>query len=49
LSQEDVACRIGTQRTYISRVENGHSDLEVQSLKRLVEVGLGRKLEINIR
>jgi len=49
LSQEDVAYRIGTQRTYISRVENGHSDLEVQSLKRLVEVGLGRKLEINIR
>ena len=49
LSQLDVANRIGTQRTYISHIENGHSDLEIQSLKRIVEVGLGRELEISIR
>jgi len=46
LSQEEVAHRMGTQRTYISQVENGRSDIEIQSLKRLVEVGLGRALEI---
>lgn len=49
LSQSDVAHRIGTKRTYISHIENGHSDLEIQSLKRIVEVGLGRELEISIR
>ena len=49
LSQLDVANRIGTQRTYISHIENGHSDLEIQSLKRIVEVGLGLELDISIR
>jgi DNA-binding XRE family transcriptional regulator len=49
LSQSQVAQRMGTQRTYISQVENGRSDIEIQSLKRLIEVGLGRELEIRFR
>jgi DNA-binding XRE family transcriptional regulator len=49
LSQQELAKRSGTTRTYISKIENNRSDLEMETLKKVVEVGLGRKLEVKIR
>jgi hypothetical protein len=38
----------GTSRTYISRLENDKSDIELGTLRKIIETGLGKKLEIRI-
>jgi DNA-binding XRE family transcriptional regulator len=48
LSQEQLAMISGTSRTYISRIENDRSDIELDTLRKIVETGLGKKLEIKI-
>jgi DNA-binding XRE family transcriptional regulator len=49
LTQEALAQKSGTTRTYISRIENDRSDLEIATLKKIVEIGLGKQLEISIK
>ena len=49
LTQEDLAQKSGTTRTYISRIENNKSDLEITTLRKIIEIGLGKKLEIKIK
>lgn len=49
LTQQDLALKSGTSRTYISRIENDRSDLEIATLRRIIETGLGRKLDIIIK
>ena len=39
----------GTTRYYISRIENERSDIEVATLRKIVEIGLGKHLEISIK
>lgn len=49
LTQQELAIMSGTSRTYISRIENERSDVELATLKKIIEVGLGRQLEIKIK
>lgn len=49
LTQQDLALKSGTSRTYISRIENDRSDIEIATLKKIIETGLGRKLDISIK
>lgn len=49
LTQQELALKSGTSRTYISRIENDRSDLEIATLRKIIETGLGRKLEILIK
>jgi DNA-binding XRE family transcriptional regulator len=49
LTQQDLALKSGTTRTYISRIENDRSDLEIATLRKIVETGLGKKLDISIK
>lgn len=49
LTQQDLAIKSGTSRTYISKIENDRSDLEIATLRKIIEPGLGRKLEISIK
>ncbi len=49
LTQGGLAERSGTSRNYISRIENDKSGIELSTLQKIVETGLGRQLEINIR
>jgi HTH-type transcriptional regulator/antitoxin HipB len=48
LSQEDLAKKTGTKKSYISRIENGQSDIQLTTLFRIIEKGLGRKLTLNV-
>jgi len=48
MSQLDLALISGTSRTYISRIENDKSDIELATLKKIIEIGLGKRLEIKI-
>lgn len=49
LTQEQLAERIGTNKGYISKVENNIKDVRVSTLQRIVELGLGGQLELSIK
>lgn len=49
LTQEELAKKCGTSKNYISRIENAQSDIELTTLFKIIEVGLGKKLELIIR
>ncbi|MFK7970174.1 MAG: helix-turn-helix domain-containing protein [Bacteroidia bacterium] len=47
LTQEQLANKIGTKKSYISRLENGKIDIQFSTLFRIIEEGLGRKVNIS--
>ena len=47
LTQEQLAVKIGTKKTYISRLENGKADIQLTTLFRIFE-GLGRRVRLTI-
>jgi len=49
MSQQELALISGTSRTYISRIENDRSDIELTTLRKIIETGLGKKMEIRIK
>jgi DNA-binding XRE family transcriptional regulator len=48
LSQDELAERSGTSKTYISRIENNKIEPELHTLHKIVELGLGKKIELKI-
>ncbi|MDY0078224.1 MAG: helix-turn-helix transcriptional regulator [Bacteroidales bacterium] len=48
MTQEDLANKTGTRKSFISRIENGHSDIQLSTLYRLIEIGLGKKVNLTI-
>ncbi len=48
MTQEQLAHKTGTRKSFISRIENGHSDIQLSTLYRLVEIGFGKKLNLRI-
>lgn len=48
LSQGRVAALSGTSRTYITKLESNRQDIELMTLKKIVEAGLNRNLRISI-
>lgn len=48
MTQEQLAKKCGTNKGYISKVENNINDVRLSTLQRIVEVGLGGKLELGI-
>lgn len=49
LTQDDLAKKTGTKKSYISRLENGKIDIQISTLFKIFEEGLGKKLELSIR
>lgn len=49
MTQQQLAERIGAKKSFISRIENGQSDIQLSTLYRLIEFGLGKKIELTIR
>ena len=49
LTQEQLAAKIGAKKSFISRIENGHSDIQLSTLFKLIEFGLGRKINLTIQ
>ena len=48
LTQEQLARKTGTRKSFISRIENGHSDIQLSTLYRLVEMGFGKRVSLTI-
>jgi DNA-binding XRE family transcriptional regulator len=49
LTQEQLAEKVGTNKGYISKVENDIKEVRLSTLQRIVEFGLGGKLDLAIR
>jgi len=48
LTQEQLALKCGTTKTYISRIENNASDIRLSTLMRIINEGLGGQLRLNV-
>ena len=48
LTQEELAKKTGTKKSYISRIERGLSDIQISTYYKLIELGLGKHLNISI-
>lgn len=48
LTQEELAAKTGTKKSYISRIERGLSDIQISTYYKLIEIGLGKHLNISI-
>ncbi len=48
LTQEELANKVGTKKSYISRLENGKCDIQLSTLYRIFEEGLGIRISLLI-
>ena len=48
MTQEQLAEKTGTRKSFISRIENGHSDIQLSTLYRIVEIGFGKRINLSI-
>ena len=48
LTQEQLALKCGTTKSYISRIENNASDIRLSTLMRIVKEGLGGHLQLTV-
>src|ERR1700722_19440264 len=46
MTQEELANKIWTKKSYISRIENGKCDIQLSTLYRIFEFGLGRQVNL---
>jgi Predicted transcriptional regulator with C-terminal CBS domains len=48
MTQEQLAEKVGTKKSYISRLENGKCDIQLSTLYRIFEFGLGKQVKLLI-
>ncbi|WP_291778596.1 helix-turn-helix transcriptional regulator [Cecembia sp.] len=48
MTQEQLAQKCGTTKTYISRIENNASDIRLSTLMRIIREGLGGHLKLSV-
>jgi len=49
MTQEELANRIGTTKSYISKIENNIKEVRFSTLQKIVKLGLGGQLQLSIR
>lgn len=49
LTQEQLAEKCGTNKAYISKIENNIKDVRLSTLKKIVEIGLEGNLELSVK
>ena len=49
MTQEQLAEKCGTNKGYISKIENNLKEVRISTLQKIVELGLGGHLELSIR
>lgn len=48
MTQQQLAQKVGTTKSYISRIENDASDIRLSTLLRIVQEGLGGHLKLSL-
>ena len=49
MTQEQLAEKVGTTKSYISKIENNIKEARISTLQKIVELGFGGHLELSIR
>ena len=49
MTQEELAEKCGTNKAYISRIENNASDIKLSTLMRIIQQGLGGQLKLTLQ
>lgn len=49
LTQQELADKSGTTKSYISKIENNVKEARLSTLEKIVELGLGGKMELQIK
>lgn len=49
LTQEELADKVGTTKSYISKIENNIKEARISTLQKIVELGFGGHLDLSIR
>lgn len=49
MTQEELAEKCGTNKGYISKIENDIKEVRISTLQKIVELGLGGHLELSIK
>jgi HTH-type transcriptional regulator / antitoxin HipB len=49
MTQEELAQKCGTNKGYISKIENNIKEVRISTLQKIVELGLGGHLELSIK
>ncbi|MCP9765820.1 helix-turn-helix domain-containing protein [Lacihabitans soyangensis] len=48
MTQEQLAEKCGTNKSYISRIENNSSDIRLSTLMKIIQQGLGGHLKLSL-
>jgi ribosome-binding protein aMBF1 (putative translation factor) len=48
MTQEELAKKVGTTKSYISKLENNFKEARISTLQKIVELGFGGKLELKL-
>lgn len=48
LTQQELADKVGTTKSYISKIENNVKEARLSTLKKIVELGFGGNVELSI-
>lgn len=48
MTQEELAIKCGTNKSYISRIENDASDIRLSTLMKIIQQGLGGHLKLTL-
>lgn len=49
LTQAELAEKVGTTKSYISKIENDIKEVRISTLQRIVKVGLGGQVQLSIK
>ena len=49
MTQEELAKKCGTTKSFISKIENNVKEARISTLQKIIELGFGGKLELLIK
>ncbi|MRX45706.1 helix-turn-helix domain-containing protein [Pedobacter puniceum] len=49
MTQEQLAEKVGTTKSYISKIENNIKEARISTLQKIIELGFGGRLELNVK
>jgi DNA-binding XRE family transcriptional regulator len=49
MTQQELADKCGTSKSYISRIENNVSDIRLTTLMKIIQIGFGGRLKLTLQ
>jgi DNA-binding XRE family transcriptional regulator len=49
MTQQELADKVGTTKSYISKIENNVKEARLSTLQKIVELGFGGQIELSIK